>query len=49
VNVADENPDYKTGLCKYLEGGHTEVNKCKIRKTEFVKVPILKAEKKQWR
>jgi len=46
VNVADENPTYKTGLCKYLKEGHTEVNKYKIRKTDFVKEPVLKAEKK---
>jgi hypothetical protein len=45
VNVADENPTYKTGLCKYLKEGHAEVNKYKIRKTDFVNVLVLKAEK----
>jgi hypothetical protein len=42
---SDENPSYKTGLCKCLKEGHTEVNRYKIRKTDFVKVPFLKAEK----
>jgi hypothetical protein len=46
VNVADETPTYKTGLCKYLEEGHTEVNKYKKRRTDFVNALVLKAEKK---
>jgi hypothetical protein len=45
ADVADENPTYKTGLCKYLEEGHMEVNKYKKRKPDFVKVPVLKADK----
>jgi hypothetical protein len=47
VNVADENQTYKTGLWKYLKEGHTGVNKYKIRKNDFVKVPVLKVEKKE--
>jgi hypothetical protein len=46
VNVANENPTYKTGLCKYLEESHTEVNKYKIHRTDFVNALVLKAEKK---
>jgi hypothetical protein len=45
VNVADENPTYKTGLCKYLKEGHMEVNKYKIRETDFVNALVLKSEK----